>query len=364
MDDLCFVISGRLKPCTKVAESLNNIRKNIHPDFSLFYKGEKQSLSEDSNVEVIRQFQHFLDSWNSDSQSLEVQTSGSTGQPKKIEIQKDFMIASAEKTLEFFGLEPKDKTLLCMDLMHIGAQMMVIRAFLGGLELHITEPKLKLSEDLSHGFDFVPMVPAQAMESLDSLSIIKKVLLGGAPLSHSDLSVLHGVDSSIYQSFGMTETISHIALKKISEEAYSAVNGVSFSTTANDELIISAPHIGINLLPTHDVVELLSANRFIWKGRSDNTINSGGKKIQPEAVENLLAPHIIGNFAISDAPHPQWGRQVVLVLESGSKTEIPKILEYPPYSEPKKVIRIPTIPRTENGKIKRAELREMISSEW
>jgi O-succinylbenzoic acid--CoA ligase len=207
------------------------------------------------------------------------------------------------------------------------------------------------------------MVPVQAMESLDSLSNIKKVLLGGAPLSHSDLLKLKEVDSEIYQSFGMTETISHIALKKISEEAYSAVNGVSFTTTDNDELIISAPHIGIHSLPTHDVVELLSPNRFIWKGRSDNTINSGGKKIQPETVENILAPHISGNFAISDAPHPQWGRQVVLVLESDSKTEIPENLEYPPYSEPKKVIRIPTIPRTENGKIKRAELREMISGE-
>lgn len=346
-----------------MAESLNNIRKNIHPDFSLFYKGEEQSLSEDSNVEVIRQFQHFLDSWNSDSQSLEVQTSGSTGQPKKIEIQKDFMVASAEKTLQFFGLGSKDKTLLCMDLMHIGAQMMVVRALLGGLELHITEPKLNLTDDLSSGFDFVPMVPSQAMESLDSLSNIKTVLLGGAPLSHSDLLKLNGVDSEIYQSFGMTETISHIAVKEISEEAYSAVDGVSFSTTENYELIISAPHIGINSLPTHDVVNLLSPNSFIWKGRSDNTINSGGKKIQPETVENILAPHISGNFAISDAPHPQWGRQVVLVLESGAKTEIPENLEYPPYSKPKKVITVNSIPRTENGKIKRAELRGIIDSE-
>jgi len=349
-----------LKPRTKVPDLLNNNRKNIHPSFALFWGGKSFGINEDLPGHPLREVMSFITLWLNDSDTIQVKTSGSTGAPKSLNLSKKAMEASAQKTLDFFDLKPSQKTLLCMDLEHIGAKMMVVRALMGGLELHVTHPKVNLEEDLQMDFDFVPMTPAQVMGSKKALEKIETVLVGGAPLSNADAKTLLSLSTEFFVSFGMTETISHVAIKKLEEDIFTAIPGVVFSANTHQELQITAEHLDIKSLSTHDVVELIDPSHFIWKGRSDSIINSGGKKIQPEEIEGIIRPHFTGDFAISDAQHDQWGRQVLLVVTKGATPSSLRDLRFPPYSTPKGVVELSEIPKTSNGKIQRDQLRQAL----
>ncbi len=274
------------------------------------------------------------------------------------------MVASAHATLQFLDLLPGNSALLCMDLKHIGAKMMVVRALVGGLQLHFTEPSKSPLTDIMSTIDFAALVPIQALNSINQLHQIKKTIIGGAPLSREEILQLANIDSEIYQTFGMTETISHIALKKISKKDayYRLLPGISIKQSEKGNLIISAERLGIDHLETNDLIEIRGTDSFEWMGRADFIINSGGVKINPEEIENLLSPYITGDYAISWKPDDRWGQKVVLVLEKSSVCKSLEKINLEKYKLPKTIVTLDELPRTVNGKLKRIELAQLIAT--
>jgi len=194
------------------------------------------------------------------------------------------------------------------------------------------------------------------------------ILLGGSPIDQDTESFIQGLDNTVYQSFGMTETVSHIALRKVGyESAYTCLPDVSVAKGDQDELLIHAPSItGQEVLKTQDVVSLINDRQFIWKGRLDFIINSGGVKICPEEVEARCAQHIAEPHIVSSLPDKALGQVVVLYGEFSDSTSLDRIervldaIDFPKYHRPKKVLRIPKIPRLDNGKINRLAVKEFL----
>jgi len=313
----------------------------------------------------------FVSSWYNKRETLEANTSGSTGIPKKIQIHKGAMAASARKTLDFFQLKPNDNAALFLSVHTIAGKMMIVRALLGQLNLHIFSPTNNISNFLNMPCDFIPLVPSQVENAIDAgtLKGIKTILVGGAPISTQLNKKLIEHKITVYQSFGMTETLSHIAVRKRGWEdelAYSALKNVHFSVRDNC-LVIHSPDILIEDLQTNDIIDLISPTQFIWKGRKDFVINSGGIKLHPEEIENKLSKDLATRFFVSSIPDDKWGEKLVLVIEGKpvdlltknwfqkrlSKFEIPKAVAFC------------TFVLTESGKINRLEtLKNCTESDW
>lgn len=271
--------------------------------------------------EFLSQVNNFLERWNSNDLFIEVQTSGSTGTPKIIRLSKQHMKASARATGLYFGFKKGDRALLCLSVEHIAGIMMLVRALEFDLELTIVEPSSSPLQTINGSFDFCAMVPLQVEGTLsrnkEDLKRIGTLLIGGAPLSLSLESKLIEHGNKIYHSFGMTETISHVALRAIHlrEQSYEALPGVTFSTV-DQKLCIHAPMIGIETLVSNDLVELIDPTHFIWLGRSDLVINSGALKIHPEQIEAKLSPFISQPFFCAGIPHELLGMAHILCIES------------------------------------------------
>lgn len=312
---------------------------------------------------------HFLKDWFSDNPCVEVQTSGSTGKPKKIQVEKKRMMQSAILTCSFLGLKPKDTLLLCMDLKYIGAKMMVVRALVSGMDVYATHPSGNPLKEIDVRVDFGSMVPLQVFNSLQSdderqkLMSIKKLIIGGGAIDPVLGQEIKQLPHEIYSTYGMTETLSHIALRKLNgtdaSDYYVPFDSIRLSQSEDGALIIDAPDISTDTLYTNDIVDINDKGHFRILGRKDNIINSGGIKIQIEELEAKLKPFINGNFAISSLPDPKFGEIVVLISEV--ETDINKIKDVlPSYHLPKKIIQIDRIPLTETGKIARQELKNRI----
>ena len=258
----------------------------------------------------------FLLEWLSDSPDIKLQTSGSTGKPTEIIAQKSMLTASAMTTIKTLGLQPSQKALLCLPMRYIAAKMMLIRALLAGLWIDVVKPSLTSSTS-TNNYDFTAMTPLQLGNSIADLNRFKKVIVGGAPVGDHLRKAVKGHASTIYATFGMTETYSHVALQNLSlgEEHYTAVAQVKFSKQG-DNLVIHAPHIGIEKLITTDCVDLISSTKFVWKGRSDFVINSGGIKLYPEQIEKQLSSVISTPFFVFGIPDQQLGQSLSIVFEN------------------------------------------------
>ena len=258
----------------------------------------------------------FLLEWFSDSPDIKLQTSGSTGKPTEIIAQKSMLTASAMTTINTLGLLPTQKALLCLPMRYIAAKMMLIRALLAGLWIDVVKPSLTSSAS-TNTYDFTAMTPHQLGNSIADLNRFKKVIVGGASVGDNLRKAVKGHASTIYATFGMTETYSHVALQNLSrgEEHYTAVAQVKFSKQG-DNLVIHAPHIGIEKLITTDCVDLISSTKFVWKGRSDFVINSGGIKLHPEQIEKQLSSVISTPFFVFGIPDQQLGQSLSIVFEN------------------------------------------------
>lgn len=330
-----------------------------------------ESIDLSKGVSFRKDLHEFLHDWFSDSSILTVQTSGSTGTPKKMQVEKDKMMQSAQMTCSYLGLRKGDKALLCMDLKYIGAKMVVVRSLIAGLDLYITPPSGNpLKEDATE-YDFAAMVPLQVFNSLQNpiekrrLSRIKHLIIGGGAIDSQMAEEIKGFPHNVYSTYGMTETLSHIALRKLNGEGasdrYYPFPSVSLSISADQTLTIHAPLVSDEILQTNDIAEIFDDSSFRIIGRKDNIINSGGVKIQIEEVETLLRHSISGNFAISSLPDPKFGEIVVLAMERNASIDTLHIeTTLPPYFIPKKIITIDAIPLTENGKISRVLLKELL----
>ncbi len=311
----------------------------------------------------------FLQDWFSGSPYLKVKTSGSTGTPKEMLVEKERMMQSARLTCSFLNLKKGDKALLCMSLDYIAGKMMVVRALLAGLDLYLVEPKGNPLQDTDIPFDFAAMIPMQVYNSLQSdvekkrLSEIKNLIIGGGSIDEGLENALKHFPHNIYSTYGMTETLSHIAMRRLSgidvSAFYSPLPSVSLSLSEDNALIIDAPLVAKETLCTNDIAEMRDDGSFRIIGRKDNVINSGGIKIQIEVVEAMLKPHLDCNFAISSLPDPKFGEIVVLVAEEAIDTDLLKEV-LPAYYMPKRIITVASIPLTATGKISRKELKELI----
>lgn len=319
---------------------------------------------------------HFINEWLDGTDYLHIKTSGSTGKPKKIQIEKVRMIASAKATNTFFGLDKSKKALLCLSSDFIAGKMMLVRAFVGGFDIHYTEPKSDALLKINGDFDFAAVVPVQLesvlkSEHIQSLSQIKKMIIGGATVRQDLIQSLEQVETEVWATYGMTETITHIALQglngKHKTNYFQGLPNVDFQLDERSCLRINAPAVSLNTIQTNDRVELLNTQQFRFLGRVDFVINSGGIKLSPEILEQKLELHLQVDFTFSSKKDDILGERLVLVVEA-EKTEslqkeihsiAKKVLDR--FEQPKEIVFIENFPKTANNKLDRIQLKKMIT---
>ena len=313
----------------------------------------------------------FLDEWFSESPTVQVQTSGSTGVPKVMHVEKKRMEASARMTCSFLGLKEGDRALLCMPLKYIGAKMVVVRSILWGLDLYCVQASSHPLRELGFAPDFLAMTPAQVYSSLENedeaalLEATRHNIIGGGAIDARLGARLLSFPNYVWSTYGMTETLSHIALRRLNgpeaSDWYSPFGGVGLRLTDEGALAIHAPAVCAEELVTNDIAELHEDGRFRILGRKDNVINSGGVKIQTENVEAQLLPAMPCPFQITAAPDVHYGEVVVMLVEGEvSEAELGKAFEtLHAYSRPKHVFSVPELPRTGSGKPDRASARAL-----
>jgi len=301
---------------------------------------------------------NFLLDWFDEKSYIELSTSGTTGTPKVIKIEKQAMLDSALATGDFFDLKPGDTMLHCLPTNYVAGKMMFVRSFILGLEMKFVEPNSDPLKNIDEEFDFCAMVPLQAKNSLEQLKAgkIKKLIIGGVKVHKALEKELVKLPMDIYETYGMTETITHIAAKKIGEDAFSVLPNVKVSIDDRQCLVIDAKNISKDKIVTNDIVHLISDTQFIWEGRIDNIINSGGIKLMPERIEDKLSTLIPRRYFVFGQPDETLGQKAVLYVE-GEPMEIEEsvfaILDK--FERPKEVVFIPKFKETVTGKIKRTE---------
>lgn len=328
---------------------------NFHFDKEALYQLAYTLIKEGEEHE--KDLGSFLLDWLDDKKTIQLTTSGTTGTPKVITIKKQSMVHSAIATGNYFNLHPQDKALLCLPARYIAGKMMIVRSMMLGLELDIMVPTSHLDDLLPHKiYDFVAIVPLQAENSLEKLHQFKKIIIGGAKVSDDLASKLKEIKSDIYETYGMTETITHIAAKKIGEAFFNILEHVSITTDDRSCLVIDVPSISDEKVVTNDIVTILNANQFKWIGRYDNVINSGGIKLFPEQIEAKLASKISNRFFIIGQPDDILGSRVVLVIE-GEQFDIDATLfdTLEKFEKPKEVLFAPEFVETETKKINRVK---------
>lgn len=315
----------------------------------------------------------FLNEWLSDSDSVLSQTSGSTGEPKPIELPKSVMVKSAERTIEYFGLQKNDRLLLSLPCRYIAGKMMVVRAIVGQMNLITVDPATDFGFLKQEEFDFGAMVPNQVFKLLEQPSGIEKLknicnlLIGGSAISGELESQISRLSSRMVITYGMTETASHIAIRELSgnrkSDFYRCLPGISVSLSETDCLQIHLPEFD-EPLQTNDLAELQSNTAFRILGRADSVIISGGIKYSPEALEKKLEPIISERFVISSVPDEKLGEKLALVIEG--KPQNTKLLEQninsllTAFERPKVICFLDHFPMTISGKIMRKELKQLI----
>lgn len=299
----------------------------------------------------------FILDWFDESPEITLKTSGTTGKPKDIIVLKQAMVDSALATGDFFGLEPENTALCCLPVNFIAGKMMLVRAFILGLDMDFTEANATPLQDSDKEYDFVAMTPMQVENSLDKLHLIQKLIIGGSKISHSLEEKLKEIPTEIYETYASTETLTHIAVRKIGEETFKLFPNISVSLDERECLVINAPRISKDKIVTNDLAEFKSENEFIWLGRIDNVVNSGGIKLFPEKIEPQLADKIPHRFFLGGIPDSVLGEKLVLVVESEKYDFDTSVFEeLDKYEKPKEIFFVPKFQETESGKVKRVEI--------
>jgi O-succinylbenzoic acid--CoA ligase len=303
----------------------------------------------------------FILDWFDKKSYLELNTSGTTGTPKIIRIEKQAMVNSALATGDFFNLSPGDKALHCLPTKYIAGKMMFVRSFILGLDMDFVAPSSHPMLHNDNKYDFVAMVPLQAQNSLAELKNVKKMIVGGVKMSKSLEKSLSKLKTETYETYGMTETITHIAAKKIGEKYFTTLPNIKISQDDRNCLVIDAPKISNDTIVTNDLVELINENQFEYLGRIDNVINSGGIKLIPEQIEDKLSHKIHSRFFVTGIQDPVLGEKLILVIE-GEKQDLDESTfdELDKYEKPKEVFYVSKFIETQNGKIKRKEIQESL----
>ena len=342
-------------------------------------------ISQTSSNKFETKVLDFIKEWFSDSKMVKIQTSGSTGNPKIFEVEKSKMLNSAEMTCQFLGLEKGNLALLCLPIEYISGKMMVVRSISAKMQLEIVTPSLNPLQDIDKTIDFCAMTPLQVENSLGKIHLIRNLIIGGAAVSETlkkkiweslikkeksfeSLSHTNNFQTKIFETYGMSETLSHIALRQIfpvTDEWFSVFGGIDISLDQRGCLTISAPKLNADVLYTNDLVEINHKRQFRFLGRIDNVINSGGAKIFPEELEKLVKQHIENEVVFLGLDDEQLGQKLTLVIEGAESdavnTELSAIDYKKSFYKPKEIIFVEQIPRTENGKVNRLQLRALVN---
>ena len=324
----------------------------------------------------------FIREWCSERDFFTQHTSGSTGPPKPISISRPAMLASANLTQQALDLKTGDTALLCLDPNYIAGKMMVVRAFVTGMKLLAVEPSLNPLEKLLPNLpvDFVALIPSQLTDILNSdtrdrLNAIKNIIVGGAPLNELTRTIVNGLRARVYATYGMTETVSHIALQPLNgilmSEYFKVLPGVSIKIDDRGCLLIKTPFHGEEDT-TNDMVEIRNSEEFKWVGRFDNVINTGGIKVVPEKLESdihhvLSAIQVSNEIVISSLSDPTFGEKLILLVEGTLPLSVERVMsalreKLPRYHVPKQILMNATIVRTENGKVNRTETKKRLEA--
>ena len=326
--------------------------------------------------EFLQDLEAFLQEWQNDEPTVWVHTSGSTGTPKPLQVEKERMCASARLTCSFLGLKEGDSALLCMPLQYIAGKMVVVRSFVAGLKLLPVAPCGHPLKDLTEIPTFAAMIPMQVYNTLQvpeeraKLMEIKHLIIGGGAIDDALGRELKTFPNHVWSTYGMTETLSHIALRRLNgaeaSDWYTPFENVRIRLSKENTLIIHAPSVCAEELTTNDIAEINDEGKFRILGRKDNTINSGGVKIQIEQVEATLKEYLDVPFQITARKDTKFGEIVVLLYNKvKEEADIRRICEekLPAYWVPKIYLPVEELPLTGTGKPDRATARRIANGE-
>ena len=331
-------------------------------------------LSTEAEDEALRSVYAFLVEWFSSSSTIEVQTSGSTGAPKRIKVDKQQMMRSAIRTCEFLGLKQGDTAMLCMDMRYIGAKMMVVRALVGGLKLVVRTPSGHPLNCMTESVDFLSIVPLQLYNTMNvpaeraRLNAIPYIIVGGGAVDESICEALKGMSCKVYSTYGMTETLSHVALRPLNgtdaSECFLPLPGVKVTLASKGTLVINDTLLDGKDIVTNDVGKVFPDGTFVVCGRADNVVNSGGVKIQLEEDEVLLRTFIDVPFALTSVKDVRLGEALVLLVDKRYKKSDTDLLDgmkkiLSQYHIPKYIFRLEAIPMSGNAKLNRHECQKL-----
>ena len=304
----------------------------------------------------------FLMDWLDQSDTIYLETSGTTALPKRMQYNKQALVNSAIATGNFFKVTIGDKALHCLPANFIAGKMMLIRAMILGFSLDLVSPSKNPFHKNKKVYDFVAMTPMQAFNSLPNLNQVKTLIIGGAYVSVALQNELIKRKVNAFETFGMTETLSHIAVRSMQDppSEFTCLSHVSISQDERKCLVVNSPELNVNNLVTNDEVEILDQNRFILIGRVDHVINSGGIKLHPEQIERKLSEILSLHYFIASLPDAVFGQKVVLVLVENEALDIHNLMNQikesnslNPYEIPKGIVFYADFVRTYSGKIKR-----------
>ncbi len=311
----------------------------------------------------------FLLDWLDKKDYVKVKTSGSTGKPKELIIKKQHMVNSAITTGDFFDLTPKKKVLNCLPSNFIAGKMMIVRAIVLGLELDMVQPSALPRIDYEKDYDFCAFTPMQLKNFAKYLKSIRTVIVGGGRVSNHIKALIKDKKPQVYETYGMTETISHIAVRRLNnfegnetDHCFKTLPNITISKDARNCLVIEAPNLSDEKIVTNDIVDIFSKNQFEWLGRYDNVINTGGIKVYPEQIEEKLQDLIPQQFFIGSVEDDTLGDKVILVIE-GETYALDKTLfdVLEKFEKPKAVYFVEQFKETSSGKIHRAKTIQTLS---
>ncbi len=335
---------------------LNGIAINSFEELMI----QSQSISDEIYI--------FLSELFDDKSYIEVKTSGSTGVPKIIEIPKVYLIHSAQATGEYFQLYEGTTALLCMNPNFIAGKMMLVRAIVLGWSLDVVPPSLTPLSGVEKLYDFSAMVPLQVSNSLNDLFKIHKLIIGGGVVSKELDNQIQEIDTRCYATYGMTETVTHIAVKKLNgmgkSDVYETLAGVSVHLDERGCVVIDAPKVASETVITNDLAQVFSPKEFVWLGRYDNIINSGGIKLIPEQIERKIVSFVNQRFFVTGLEDAVLGQKLVIVVEGNGDQitldDIDQIESLEKYEKPKEIYFVPQFIETETKKVQRQKTLQLI----
>lgn len=314
----------------------------------------------------------FIQQWFSEKEIFEQHTSGSTGIPKPIWITRSQMIASAKLTADALGLTNGQTALLCMNPEYIGGKMMIVRSFVCGMRLIAIEPSSRPLQNLNIPVDFTAMVPLQIFETVrsveaQSLNRVRTLLIGGGAPDNETVELIQRYACTCYSTYGMTETISHIALQQLNGDGrtpfFRVFPGIHISRDDRECLVVDCEYLP-EAVVTNDLVEITDDSTFVWLGRWDNVINTGGIKIIPEKLETEVSKimrslELSNRFFVAGVPDARLGSKLLLFMEGevdrGKQVLLMQRLsgELPKYHTPRVIVPCHQFLSVANGKIDR-----------